>query len=116
MAQNPRWSEFINSAVSPYHFRGPQEYQPWLEEAGLRINRVELVPKPMRHADQAALEGWFRTTWMAHSGRVPENQREEFIRELADRAAQDCTVAEDGTLLMPMVNLEVEAQKEFPHS
>jgi trans-aconitate methyltransferase len=112
MARDPRWSMFLAGGESPFHFPGPEEYEPWLANAGIRADRIELVPKPMRHADAAALEGWFRTTWMAYSGRVPENQRAEFVRELADRARQDCTIAEDGALLMPMVNLEVEAHKE----
>ena len=34
-----------------------------------------------------------------------------FLRELAERASEDCTMADDGALLMPMVNLEVEAHK-----
>jgi len=112
MAQDSRWSEAISGATSPYHFLGPLEYEPWLADAGLHADRVELVPKPMRHADQAALEGWFRTTWMAYSSRVAENQRAEFLRELAERASKDCSIAEDGAILMPMVNLEVEAHKE----
>lgn len=116
MAHEPRWSEFLAGAASPYHFLGPQEYEPWLANAGIRADRVELVSKPMRHADVAALEGWFRTTWMAYSGRVPEGQRAEFLRELASRASEDCTIAEDGALLMPMVNLEIESHKEPTHS
>jgi trans-aconitate 2-methyltransferase len=112
MSQDPRWSEAISRAISPYHFLGPQEYGPWLASAGLHADRVELVAKPMRHAGITALEGWFRTTWMAYTERVPQSQRAEFVHELAERASTDCTIAEDGALLMPMVNLEVEAHKE----
>jgi len=112
MSQDPRWSEAIHSAPSPYHFLGPREYEPWLAGAALHVDRVELVQKPMRHASLAALEGWFRTTWMAYSDRVPESQRAEFLHELAERASKDCSIAEDGAILMPMVNLEVEAHKE----
>jgi len=111
MAQEQRWSEFLAGVLSPHHFLGPEEYRPWLAAAGLQADRVELVAKPMRHADVAALEGWLRTTWMMYSGRVPENQRAEFLRDLAERVRKDCAVADDGVLLMPMVNLEVEAHK-----
>lgn len=111
MAEDARWSEAINGVTSPYNFLGPEEYSPWLVQAGLYVDRVELVPKAMRHANLAALEGWFRTTWMVFFDRVPEAQRSDFIHELAERASKDCTVSEDGALLMPMVNLEIEAHK-----
>jgi hypothetical protein len=96
---------------SPHHFMGPEQYEPWLADAGLRADRVELVPKPMRLSDASALEGWLRTTWMMYVARVPEDRRPEFLRELTERVRAGCAIAEDGALLMPMVNLEVEAQK-----
>ncbi len=112
MSEEPQWSRFLAGVSSPHHFQRPQEYGPWLSESGLMADRVELVAKPMRHPGPAALEGWLRTTWMAYSGRVPEGQRVEFLRQLADRVRGECTIAEDGTILMPMVNLEVEAHKQ----
>jgi trans-aconitate 2-methyltransferase len=112
MMQEERWAKFLAGVVAPHHFKGPQEYEPWLKEAGLRADRVELVRKPMRLADPSALEGWHRTTWMTYSERFPEDQRGDFLRELTARVAANCTIADDGALLMPMVNLEVEAHKE----
>jgi trans-aconitate 2-methyltransferase len=104
-------TEFLSDLSSPHHFMGPEQYRPWLADAGLRAVRVELVRKPMRLADAGALEGWLRTTWMMYSARVPEERRAEFLRELTERVRKDCAIADDGALLMPMVNLEVEAQK-----
>jgi trans-aconitate 2-methyltransferase len=106
-------TEFLRDMPSPHHFMGPEEYRPWLADAGLRADRVELVPKPMRLSDASALEGWLRTTWMMYSARVPEDRRAEFLRELTERVRKGCAIAEDGALLMPMVNLEVEAHKEY---
>jgi trans-aconitate methyltransferase len=111
LMREPRWAQPLAGAPSPHHFKGPEEYGPWLEQAGLRAHRVEFVPKPMRLADRAALQGWLRTTWMTYTERIPESDRAEFIREWAQRTAEDCTVAEGGALLMPMVNLEVEAMR-----
>ena len=95
---------------SPHRFLGPPEYEPWLAAAGLTATRVELVRKPMRLRNLEALEGWLRTTWMHYTERLPLEARTEFLRELAQRVKQDCTTGEDGDLLMPMVNLEVEAR------
>jgi trans-aconitate methyltransferase len=105
------WAPFLMSAVSPHHFRGPEEYAPWLAEVGLLADRVELVSKPMRLASIDAMEGWFRTTWMPYVESIPAAQRGEFLREWASRVAADCGLADDGALLMPMVNLEVEAHR-----
>jgi trans-aconitate 2-methyltransferase len=104
-------TEFLSNLPAPHYFMGPEQYGPWLADAGLRADRVELVRKPMRLADPDALEGWLRTTWMMYSARVPEERRAEFLRELTERVRKDCAIAEDGALLMPMVNLEVEAHK-----
>jgi trans-aconitate 2-methyltransferase len=114
MMQEERWAQFLTGVVPPHHFKGPQEYEPWLAEAGLHADRIELVQKPMRLADAAALEGWHRTTWMTYTARFPENQRGDFLRELTKRVAANCTMTDDGGLLMPMVNLEVEAHKDTP--
>ena len=109
LMRESKWAELLAEAPSPHHFKGPEEYEPWIAQAGLRAHRVELVQKPMRLAELAALEGWLRTTWMTYTERIPEEGRAEFIREWAKRVADGCTPAEDGALLLPMVNLEVEA-------
>lgn len=111
MTADPRWAKYLKAVPSPHFFRGPEEWNPWLAEAGLRAERVELVPKPMRLASFSALEGWHRTTWMAYTNAVPEELRGAFLRELTEIVAAECTTADDGALMMPMVNLEVEAAK-----
>jgi trans-aconitate 2-methyltransferase len=111
MAASEKWSKYLAGVASPHHFLGPEEWRPWLEAAGLHAIRVELVQKPMRLADFGALEGWHRTTWMAYTNPIPEELRGEFLRELTERVVAECTAEEDGSLLMPMVNLEVEATR-----
>ena len=108
----PPWSAYLAGAGSPHHFLGPEEYRPWLAAAGLHADRVDLVPRPMHLANMTALEGWLRTTWMTYGQRVPEERRSEFLREFTERVRRGCEVANDGSLTMPMVNLEVEARKE----
>jgi len=111
LMRESRWAQSLDGATSPHHFKGPEEYGPWLAHASLRVHRMELVPKPMRLTDIAALKGWLRTTWMTYTERVPESERTDFVREWASRVANGCTLAHDGALLMPMVNLEIEAEK-----
>jgi trans-aconitate methyltransferase len=106
-----RWGRFLETAVSPHFFRGPEEYDGWLRDAGLVPRRVELVRKPMRHADATALLGWLRTTWTPFTSSVPEERRAEFLAELLDRVRPGCDSGEGDEILMPMVNLEVEAVK-----
>jgi hypothetical protein len=67
----------------------------------------------MHHADPTALEGWLRTTWVAFTQCIPEERRGEFLRELLERVLPGCERGDgDGSeVLMPMVNLEVEATR-----
>jgi len=105
------WAPHLTDVAPRHHFFGPEEYGPWLAEAGLRMRRAELMPKQMRHADIAALEGWLRTTWMPYVVRIPSGAQPEFISQLAAGVRQMCESAEDGAIILPMVNLEVEAEK-----
>jgi trans-aconitate methyltransferase len=106
-----RWADFLAGALSPHYFFGPEEYSQWLQTAGFEPRRLALAPRPMRHANAAALEGWLRTTWVPYAERIPAAQREEFLRQLTDRVLDSCARADDGVILLPMVNLEVEAEK-----
>lgn len=107
------WATFLAGAASPHHFRGPEDFEPQLDRAGFQLTRIELVHKPMRHADRTALTGWLRTTWMTYTERCPPDRREAFLSELTDRITPGLTVADDGALLMPMINLEIEANKRM---
>jgi trans-aconitate methyltransferase len=104
-----RWSGFLRAAQPPYRFRGPDEVEPMLSEAGFGPVRVELIGKPLRLADAQALTGWLRTTWMWTTEPMPDDLRPEFLAVLTDEVAPGCGRGEDDALLLPMVNLEVEA-------
>ena len=106
-----QWAEFLTGVQSPHHFFGPEDYLQWLPKAGLQATRVALVPKSMRHENNGALEGWLRTTWMPYTERIPADRREQFLHEFAGQVRNGCETTDDGAILMPMVNLEVEATK-----
>lgn len=57
------------------------------------------------------LSGWIRTTRLPHTQRLPEELREEFINELADRYIKKYPLDRDGLVHIAMVRLEVEAEK-----
>jgi trans-aconitate methyltransferase len=111
LAQFEPWCEWLRDVRVPWYFFGPEEYDVWLPAAGLIPRRVQLVPRAMRQAGRAGLESWFRTAWMPYTDRVPQDDRAVFVSEISRRVDARCVTAEDGAILLPMVNLEVEAEK-----
>ncbi len=67
MIRSEKWSEYFKDFSFPYGFFSPQEYRVWLNEAGLKPGRVELIPKDMVHPGPAGLAGWLRTTWLPYT-------------------------------------------------
>ncbi len=109
-----RWKPYFRDFEFPYGFYGPEEYRPWLEEAGFRALRVELIPKDMKQEGREGLAGWIRTTWLPYTQRLPAELREPFIAEIVDRYAAARPADAGGMMHVPMVRLEVEAVKAGP--
>jgi trans-aconitate methyltransferase len=107
----PRWRESFRDFQFPYGFYAPEEYRPWLIEAGLNPHRVELLPKDMAHDSIEAFTGWIRTTWTPWIHRVTEDRRGEFIEEVVTRYVGTNPPDEQGRVHVRMVRLEVEASK-----
>jgi trans-aconitate 2-methyltransferase len=103
------WKEYFSGFSFPYHFYGPQEYEPWLAEAGLRSLRVELVAKDMIHLGQEGLEGIIRNTWLPYTERLPVHLRGKFVKEIAGRYLERYPLDEKGQAHVQMMRLEVEA-------
>jgi trans-aconitate 2-methyltransferase len=109
--QRPRWQAYFRGFMPPYHFYGPYEYQSWLQEAGFRASRVELIPKDMQHEPQALL-GWLRTTWFPYTDRLPVEQRDAFLEEIIKTYRGTHPPDDQGNLHVKMVRLEVEASAD----
>ena len=107
------WRGYFEEFSFPYGFYGPDEYREWLREAGLQARRVELIPKDAVHQGREGFEGWFRTTWLPYTQRVPEEKREAFVAQLVDQYLERRPVDEQGLVHVRMVRLEVEAVKNF---
>jgi trans-aconitate 2-methyltransferase len=108
---DPAWRSYFDGMRFPYGFYGPEEYRGWLAEAGLTARRVELIPKDMRHAGRAGLEGWFRTTWLPYTQRVPEALRPDFIAQVMDAYLEKNPPDTAGEVHVQMTRLEVEASR-----
>ena len=92
-------------------FFSAETYKKLLTDAGFSVNRVELIPKDMKHKGQSGLEGWIRTTWMPYTNRIPENERETFIKNVATQYLEQEPLDTQGNAHVSMIRLEVEAGK-----
>ena len=104
----PQWSQYFEQFTFPYGFYGPEEYQEWLDEAGLPACKASLVTKDARHPTHAAFAGWLRTTWLPYTQRVPADQRETFIEEVVETYLAAYPPV-NGAVHVQMIRLEVES-------
>ena len=106
-----RWKEFFRNVARPYFFFSPEDYRAWLPQFGFRGQRIELAPKDMAFDTVEKFTGWFRTTWLPYTQRVPESQREAFIAAVVERFLSRHPVDTAGRVHVGMVRLEIEAVK-----
>jgi len=106
-----KWGGYLAGMSFPYGFYGPEDYMPWLLDAGLTPIRVELLERDMAQRGADGLAGWVRTTWMPYTQRVPEDIREQFVSDVVHAYLADHPLDEQGMAHVGMVRLEVEAAK-----
>ena len=106
-----KWGAYFKGMSFPYGFYEPDNYIPWLKEAGLTSLRAELIPRDMVQNGPDGLAGWFRTTWMPFTHRIPEDLRESFITDVVQEYIASYPIDDQGLVHVPMVRLEVEAVK-----
>lgn len=111
MINTTHWTRYFASFQFPYGFHDAGEYKTWLKQAGFHSIRAELIDKDMAHMGLSKLVGWIRTTWLPYTQRIPENQRETFIEDLACNYVDKYPPDKEGVIHVPMVRLEVEAIK-----
>ncbi len=107
--RNGKWVEYFHGFQSPYAFCGPEEYEAWLREAGLRPLRVELTPKQMTQPGSEGLAAWIRTTWLPLTQRIPGELREDFIRDLVEGYLERYPPDAEGLVRVSAPRLDVEA-------
>jgi len=105
------WAASFREFVFPYGFHTPADYARWCANAGLTLQRAELVPRDMVHSTPTDLAAWFRTTWLPYIQRLPENLRERFVAAVVERAVASMGLDPAGRLHLRMVRLEVQGFK-----
>ena len=109
LARERPWDAWLGLLPFPFGFYGPEEYAGWLGQAGLRARRLELIPKLMRQPGAEGLAAWARTTWLPFTQAVPPERREELVARVVERYLRRRPPEADGTVMVEMVRLEVEA-------
>jgi trans-aconitate 2-methyltransferase len=104
-----RWAKFFDDFSFPYGFCSPDEYRDWLTRLGFRSIRAELITKDMVHENGDKLAAWIRTTWIPYTQRIPESQREEFIRAIVEEFIRKHPADAEGRIHLEMKRLEVQA-------
>lgn len=112
MLSNPKWKSYFNDFKPTWGFFDDQEYTQWLTDSGLTPLLVQLIPSDMVHDNRHGLEGWVRTTWHPYLSLIPDNLKDDFVRELIDRYLEKYPLDSDKRTHVDMVRLEIEAIKE----
>lgn len=105
------WAQYFRDFSFPYGFFAAEEYKDWLNRAGLKARRVELVEKDMVQPDGQGLASWMESTWLPYLERIPEDLRSAFISEMVEGYIRAHPPDRDGRVHLGMIRLEVEAEK-----
>jgi trans-aconitate 2-methyltransferase len=109
--QQSGWKEYFTGFTFPYGFYAPEEYAPWLQEAGFTDLSLDLKPKVMSHKTRERFTGWLRTTWLPYFERIPPSLQEEFIETVVDTYLGAPTEDDTGAVTTRMQRLEYMARR-----
>jgi len=105
------WKKYFNEFKFPYYFFSVVEYEKFISQSGFSSAKIELIDKDMQHNGEEKLAGWIRTTWLPYTQRVPENLREDFIKEIIDNYIKKYPPDNDGIIHVGMKRFIVETTK-----
>ncbi|MBC8094452.1 MAG: methyltransferase domain-containing protein [Akkermansiaceae bacterium] len=106
-----RWRDFFRKLQRAYFFYSPEDYSRWLPRFGFQSGSVRLADKDMAFENRDQFAGWFRTTWLPYTQRVPESAREDFISAVVPRYIARHPLDLQGRVHVRMVRLEIDAVK-----
>jgi len=106
-----KWARYFTDFTFHYGFFGVEEYQSWLDEAGFRTVRVELIPKDMVYSSIEGLVCWMESTWLPYIARIPNGLQQDFIREVTEDYVSTHPLDGDGQVHVKIIRLEAEAEK-----
>ena len=105
------WPQYFEDFPFPYGFYSPEEYEPWLKDAGFDVLSLELKPKDLVHENRDEFMGWIRTTWLPYLQRVPEARQGDFIERVVGEFFRRYPPDQDGRIHVGMLRLEFLARK-----
>ena len=105
------WRGFFRRLERPYFFHDAEDYEKWLPRYGFASRGVRLADKDMVFEGRENFAGWFRTTWLPYTHRVPESEREAFIAAVVERYLARHPRDAAGRVRVHMVRLEIDAVK-----
>ncbi|HMK94064.1 MAG TPA: hypothetical protein VK536_01560 [Candidatus Limnocylindrales bacterium] len=111
LADAEPWKEFFTKMAFPYGFYDTEEYEAFLGEPGLAIDRVELFSKDMKFDGVEGLAGWVRTTWLPFTDKLPVELRARFVQEIVDGYVRQHPADRAGVVHVGMMRIEAEAHK-----
>jgi trans-aconitate methyltransferase len=104
------WKQYFEGFTCPWTFLTVEEYCAIIEGAGMIPKRIELIPKENR-LTREGFKGWLSSTWIPFLERLPESLRERFLEEIIERFLKAHPQDTDGKVIIPMMRLEVQAEK-----
>ena len=105
------WEPFFSDFEFPYGFYSPAQYRIWLEDTALEARRIELIPKDMLHEGVEGFEAWIRTAWLPYTSRIPRDQVDRFVSDVAQHYVDRHSVDRNGIVHVRMVRLEADLVK-----
>jgi trans-aconitate methyltransferase len=108
-AESPKWADYFETFINPYHFYKIRDYEDWLFQTGYKAKRVQLIAKDMVHENSDKLKGWLRTTWFPYTDQLPDNEKETFLTHVVEQYIQNNPIDSAGKTHVKMIRLEVEA-------
>jgi trans-aconitate methyltransferase len=105
------WKRFFQDMTFPYGFYDREEYNVFMQQAGLVADRVELFPKDMKFIGAEGLAGWVRTTWLPFSDRISVELKPKFVDTVVNSYLEHHPADTEGVVHVGMMRIEVEAHK-----
>lgn len=83
--KSERWSKHFVVFERPFAHFTPEEYRTLAEQAGFRVQRIEVKEKAWDFRNRAGFAGFCRATFVEWTRLVPEAERNAFIDDVLDR-------------------------------
>lgn len=110
MLASEKWKSHFAEFSPPWKFYQPDTYRPLVEDAGLRVDRLETVLKHEKFPTRTIFQGFVRQ-WFPYLRALPTHLKDPFLNELIDNYLQLLPPDEQGQVSFIVGRLELEASK-----